>query len=427
MDTAELIRQIFLILFGNSLCLALLDRKYPLKKTLIIYGIVTAVVIALGVTIGILLGMGLFYSLYPIIVNGTTLISLFFLSKRKGLSVVFTMLTVVMICTIVTLPGFYLAQAMGWSIRTEILLKLTVAAPILLFLYRYLRPAFRHMLTVTTKGWGYLCLIPGLYYALILPNIIFFAPTLSENRKIFLTCLLALLIVIVSYGVIFALYARILHEAEMRDEQQLLQIQMRAMERHTDMLKESEKKAEMYRHDLEHYIDDIRLLIESGNTVKALHVLGSLTDRNTGVSVARYCSNTTVNAILVYYIQKAENEGITVETDCKLPEKLPMEASELAMVLANAIENAINACGRLSKDSNRFITIKIVSSPQLALEISNSYTGHIMFDRNGLPISTQPGHGLGIKSIAAFVERHNGIIEYRADDSLFRLRLLVET
>lgn len=427
MDTAELVRQIFLIMFGNSLCLTLLDRKYSLKNTLIIYGITTAAVIALGISIATLFGMGIFYSCYPIIVNGTMLVSLFFLSKRKGFTLVFTMLTVVMICTIVALPGYYLAQSMGWSIWTEILLKLIVGAPIILLLYRYLRPSYHQMLTVINRGWGYLCLIPGLYYALILPNIVFFAPILSENPRIFLTCMLALFIVIVSYGIIFAVYANLLREAAIRDEQQMLKIQMLSMERHANMLREGEKRAQIYRHDLSHYIADVKVLIESGNTEEALRALGSLTDRDQDISVPRYCDNATVNAILVYYIQKAENEGITVETDCKLPEKLPMEASELAMVLANAIENAINACGRLSKDSNRFITIKIVSSPQLALEISNSYTGHIMFDRNGLPISTQPGHGLGIKSIAAFVERHNGIIEYRADDSLFRLRLLVET
>ena len=426
MDTAELVRQIFLILFGNSLCLTLLDRKYALKKTLIIYGIVTVVVIALGISIATLFGMGIFYSLYPIIINGTMLVSLFFLSRRKGFPLVFTMLTVVMICTIVALPGFYLAQSMGWSIWVEILLKLIVGTPIILFLYRYLRPSYRQMLMVINRGWGYLCLIPGLYYALILPNIVLFAPTLPENPKIFLTCLLALFIVIVSYGVIFALYANILREAAMRDEQQLLKIQMQSMERHADMLKESEKKAQIYRHDLRHYIADIKLLIESGNTEEALRVLGSLPDREQDISVPRYCDNTTVNAILVYYIQKAEQEGITVETDCKLPEKLPLEASELAMVLANAIENAIHACGRLPKDSDRIIKIKMVSTPQFALEILNSYTGYAAFDENGLPVSTQPGHGLGTKSIATFVEKHNGILEYSADDTLFRLRLLAE-
>lgn len=130
-------------------------------------------------------------------------------------------------------------------------------------------------------------------------------------------------------------------------------------------------------------------------------------------------------AILMYYIQKAQDKGITVEADCRLPERLSMEASELAMVLANALENAIHACEKLPEERNRLIRIKIVSSPQLALEVVNSYTGKVAFDENGLPTSAEIGHGLGTKSISAFVEKHDGMIEYNADDTLFRLRMLV--
>lgn len=96
------------------------------------------------------------------------------------------------------------------------------------------------------------------------------------------------------------------------------------------------------------------------------------------------------------------------------------------MVLANAIENAIHACEKLPEDKDRFIRVKKVSSLQLALEIVNSYTGKVAFDENGLPISTETGHGLGTRSISAFVEKHDGMIEYNADDTLFRLRMLVE-
>lgn len=424
MDFAELMRQIFLILLGNSICLILLDRKYSLKKTLVIYGITTAVVIALGISILVLLGRDGFLSLYPIIINGTTLCALFYLSKRKGLPVIFTMLTVIIIATVICVPVYSLSQAVGQSILTEILLKTIIAILAIIFLYRYLRPSYLQMLAVVQRGWGYMCLIPGLFYALILPNMINNSFPV-ENQKAFLTCILALIIVIVSYGVIFTLFGRIIRESEMNDEKQLLKIQMQAMERHADLMKKNEEQVQIYRHDLRHYIANIKVLLESDNTEDALHVLDSLDEKNGSAPIPYYCGDPIINAILVYYIQKAQHEGITVETDCRLPEKLPMESSEFAAVLANAIENAFHACSEISKGRERFIRIKLLSSPQLALEITNSYTGNVVFDEKGLPVSGEIGHGLGTKSIAAFVEKHDGIIEYSADDKLFRLRLLV--
>ena len=424
MDYAELIRQIFLILLGNSICLILLDRKYSLKKTLIIYGITTAVVTALGVLILVLFGRNRFLSLYPIIVNGITLCSLFYLSKRKGFPVIFTMLTVITIATVICVPVYALVQAAGQSILTEILIKTMISIPVIVFLYRYLRPSYLQMLAVIQKGWGYMCLIPGLFYALILPNMINNSLP-AENQKAFFTCILALIIVVIAYGVIFALFGRIIRESVMRDEQQLLKIQMQAMERHADLMKENEEKVHIYRHDLRHYIANIKVLLESGNTEDALHVLGSLDEESRSTSLPYYCGDPVVNSILVYYIQKAQHEGITVETDCRLPEKLPIESSELAAVLANAIENAVHACSEIPGDRERIIRIKLISSPQLTLEITNSYSGNAVFDEKGLPVSKEIERGLGTKSIAAFVEKHDGIIEYNADDKLFRLRLLV--
>ena len=425
MDTAELVRHIFLILVGNGLCLILLDRKYSLKKTLLIYSVVTVAVIAIGTSIFILFGVNTLESLYPIIINGTTLAALFYLSKRKGFPMVFTMLTVVVICTLITLPISYLSRESGLPIWGEILLKTTASAIIIILLYRYLRPAYLEMQTMIQKGWGYLCLIPGLYYALVLPNLPYIFYANNRSQKILLTCILALFIVIAAYGIIFILLLNKIHETEMHNEQQLLNIQMQAIERQKDMLIESEEKVRIYSQDLKQYISNMQMLLESGKTEEALCVLGRYEDQDKNISAAHYCDNPIVNAILIYYLQKAEQNGIKVDIDCRLPHDLPLESLEYAMVIANAIENAINACGKVSEGRKRLIRIKIVSSPQLALEIINSYAGMVEFDENGLPVSNQIGHGLGTKSITAFVEKHDGIIEYSADDTLFRLRLLV--
>lgn len=425
MNIAQIVRLALLIITFGIMCLILLDRKFSMKKTLIIYGGFVTLSIVINALIWFLFGWRTYSILYALVTNGCSTVALFLLSKRKNFSVIFTMLTATVCTNIPATAASYIRLETGCSIWTEILIRTVVSLPIIIILYRYLRPFYLQMLTVMKKGWGYLCLIPGSYYIIVIVNSIDLPLVPEEYRPIFFNFLLALLITVVSYGVIFALFGTIIREAKMRDEGQLLKIQMQAMERHFDILKESDESVRIRHHDLRHYIAEIKVLIESGNTQEALYVLGNVEEQNENSSIPSYCNNPTVNAILAYYIQKAQHEGITVEADCRLPERLSVEPSELAMVLANAIENAINACCKLPEGVERFIRIKTVPFPQLAVEITNSYTGTVEFNENGQPVSTEIGHGLGSKSIAAFAKRHDGIVEYSTDGSLFRLRLLV--
>ena len=426
MSVAEVARLSLLILVFNSMCLVLLDRKYSLKKTLIIYSVFVAASIIVNALSWYLFGWSTFSSTYVLATNGFPTIALFILSERKGFPVIFTMLTATVFANVSATVASFFRLETGCSIWAEILIRAVIGIPLIIFLYCYFRPFYLQMLTVMKKGWAYLCLIPGLYYLIAIINSQDLYVVSSGYRMTIFNFFLSLAITVVSYGVIFALFGRVIREAQLRDEQQLLKIQMQSMERHAEMLKENDEKIQIYRHNLRNYIADAKSLLESGNVKEALRVLGSLDEsQHIRTATTYYCNNPTVNAILVYYIQKAENAGITVNMDCHLSEKIPTEASELAMVLANAIENAIHACEKISGDKERLIKIKIVSSPQLALEVTNSYTGMIEFDEKGLPLSTEIGHGWGTKSISAFVEKYDGFIEYSADNTFFRLRLLV--
>lgn len=95
------------------------------------------------------------------------------------------------------------------------------------------------------------------------------------------------------------------------------------------------------------------------------------------------------------------------------------------MVLANALENAIHACGKLSGEQEKSIAVRILHVPHLVLEVVNTYDGEVQFDNEGLPAAKESGHGIGTRSIAAFAEKYGAVIDYQADETMFRFRLLV--
>ncbi|HIY73062.1 MAG TPA: ATP-binding protein [Candidatus Intestinimonas merdavium] len=101
-----------------------------------------------------------------------------------------------------------------------------------------------------------------------------------------------------------------------------------------------------------------------------------------------------------------------------------MDEGELAIVLANALENAIHANLALPRDQ-REIRCKMVGTPGVMLELSNPCAGNIAFDSGGLPVSRQEGHGLGVQSISAFCRKNGAVCQFDLTDGWFRLRLVL--
>lgn len=275
MNIAELVRLALLIAVFGSMCLILLDRKYSLKKTLIIFGGFITASIAVNASIWLLFGWNIYLIFYAPVTNGFATIGLLFLSKRKGFPVIFNMLTATVLANFSATVASFIRLETGWSVWAEILIRIVISIPLIILLYWYLRPSYLKMLSIMKKYWGYLCLMPGLYYIIAIINTIDLSPVPSDYRRIFMNLFLSLAITAVVYGVIFTLFTRVIRETEIRDAQQLIKMQMQALERQFDILKENEEKMNIYRHDLRHYIAEIKVLIESGNTEEALCVLRS--------------------------------------------------------------------------------------------------------------------------------------------------------
>ena len=79
------------------------------------------------------------------------------------------------------------------------------------------------------------------------------------------------------------------------------------------------------------------------------------------------------------YFDQAQNQDIPVEADISLPDTLPVDEGELAIVLANALENAIHA-NLLLPTKQRKIRCRMVGTPGVMLELSNPCADDVVFD-----------------------------------------------
>ena len=136
-----------------------------------------------------------------------------------------------------------------------------------------------------------------------------------------------------------------------------------------------------------------------------------------------YCDHKILDAVLAFYLGAAKRKGIRVTTKLIFPESLPVNETDLATVLANALENAIQACERIEMP-RRYIEVKSITHPQFMLQVRNSFDGLIAFDEDGIPLTARKGHGFGTRSIAAFCKQTNTFYEFGAAENEFTLRLI---
>lgn len=168
-------------------------------------------------------------------------------------------------------------------------------------------------------------------------------------------------------------------------------------------------------------------LAGQGNYEEIQKIAGHISDVADENKVERYCENLIVNTILFKVSEQAKPFQIDLDTDVLVPKDIPVNAYELAMVLANLLENAVCAV-KDPEQGKRVIRAKIhCTVAYLLIDLENECEGNIRFDSlTGLPKSGKgAGHGLGMQSVQAFSDKLGGNIECYCEDNRFRLILFV--
>lgn len=183
------------------------------------------------------------------------------------------------------------------------------------------------------------------------------------------------------------------------------------------------KQLSIINHDRRHFNSTMRELLEAGEIEQALQVLRK--EQGATLKPTKcYCENPICNAAISHQATLAHAAHITCDFRVQIPADLEMDSLELSLVLSNLLENGITACESLPSDKAKTLQLTVMCDIQLIVELKNSYRGEIQWDENGCPTSPKAGHGVGTKSVFAFVERYGGDVVYQAANGVFSVRLL---
>ena len=293
---------------------------------------------------------------------------------------------------------------------------------VMFFLLQRFSKTYRNMLHQMSHSWGILCIIP---ITTFLATLYTFNHLQSIQPSIALILVVSLLVVCgCAYYLMYLFFERVQKENSARYEAQLSALQLSALQNRMEAVQAAENVIRTERHDLRHRLQAVSELIARGDWEAALAFLDTATKRLDEQKDVRWCRPPVLDAVFSSYFDQAKNQGILVTAKIALPNKLTVDEGALAIVVANALENAIHANLKLPQ-KQREIRCKMVGTPGIMLEISNPCSENVTFDAEGLPVAHSEGHGIGMQSIGTFCRKSGAVCQFKLADGWFQLHLVL--
>lgn len=300
----------------------------------------------------------------------------------------------------------------------------TLAADILTFLA--LLPLFsgrmRWMVekNESARAWRTMWVIPLIFLVL---TTTFYMTVGVDIRDPFLLAtyatavILLIVLLIVTYNNIFRTIQETSENARLKQNMQLLGVQA---EQYASLRRHMEETAQA-RHDFRHQLLVIRSLADRKDWEELRRYLNQYVE---SLSQDRLplALNYAVDAVAAHYMERAGKSGVKLDYSLRLPEELGMPESEFCMVLANLLENALEACLR-QKEGPRFITVQAEEMNEyIVLIVENSFDENVLRrQQDGTLLSSKrDDKGLGLASVGAIAEKYHGTLQITQKGGIFR-------
>ena len=183
-------------------------------------------------------------------------------------------------------------------------------------------------------------------------------------------------------------------------------------------LRQQESQVRQLRHDLRNHLTVIQGLLETRDTQGAIGYLEQMADSPALQGRKRFCDNETANVVLSAKAEVMEQTGITADFVVSLPKDLAVADTDLAALLGNALDNAIEG---VQNAAVKKITLRCrVDKGLFMLRLENPVGGEV---NPGLstPKADKTSHGFGLPGMREIAQRYHGTLEAEVENGRFLL------
>lgn len=414
------------LLFACALLWILMDVRFhdlsPLQKWL-----VPLVILLLAVFNHLLrlrIGENIYGKLILITLHVPTFLIFLRITKCGVIKMVFMILTALVFTAPVIIVGNLVRRlfpGVGWALLPA---NLVVYVLILLLAQFVFRKGFNYLLKYgDNRAFLLFTLVPLMYYVYI-----FAAQGVDLSSFTtpsgYMIRYLPTIEVFLFYFLLLYNYRTLSEKQQMETAQAALNQKLASAQKQIVLLGEANTRTAIYQHDMRHHMTMLSGFLAADHPQQAEEYIRKVQADVDAVIPRRFCENDTVNLLCSTFADRAEQQGVRMKVDVRVPHAVSISDTELCAVMSNGLENALRAAAVLQEPHKWIGVYSEVKHGKLLIEIKNPYAGEISV-KNGLPITDQEGHGFGCRSIRAITENNRGLCSFEPENGVFTLRVIL--
>ena len=174
-----------------------------------------------------------------------------------------------------------------------------------------------------------------------------------------------------------------------------------------------------WRHDYHNHLQVMKAHMAAGRREELQRYLDDLEQNLDKVDTYVKSGNLMADAILNSKLTLAKQRRIRVSCKAVLPGELSVEDVDLCVILGNLLDNALEACEKISEEQ-RFLRVYIAAKgAQLYISVQNSAKEELGFEERNYISSKRGNHGLGMKRVKALTDKYEGYLTLANEPGIF--------
>lgn len=198
-----------------------------------------------------------------------------------------------------------------------------------------------------------------------------------------------------------------------------------------DLLFAKQQEIRTLWHDLKHHFVVIGGFAKEDQNDKILDYLSEINKDIIEADNVVRTGNFIIDSIINQKYQYALKNDIRILVNSDLSQKLSIDSNDLCIVIANALDNSIEAVKNMTSDNpeDKIIKVNVATKNDIFIFTVINRFNEIKLGKDNKPVTTKKdciSHGLGLKSIEKTAQNYKGHMDIDIEDKIFTLSVIMK-
>lgn len=368
----------------------------------------------------LLCGESFVWKIYPVITHLPIILLLCLHFCRRFVTAIAATMTAYMCCQPAKWIGL-LVQTFTESYVVEYLIRIVVLMAVGFLVDQFMARPVSDIYSKDSRSVWIFGIVPIVYYLFDYSTTTY--ATFLGNHSVLVAEFLPFFLCVIHLIFCVVYYREYEQKADAERNEQILRITTEQQSREVETIRRSSHEIRLLRHDMRLFLNTLLLCIEEDDKQTARKMISGYADMVDKTVLQYYCQNETINYVLSDFAERCRSNGISFQLTIE-PDVDPPNEILFVTILANTLDNALNAQKELPK-SKRCIKLMLKNSDgKLLLAVKNPFWKRpVIVD--GMLVSEKKGHGYGTQSIRYMTEHLGGKCLFSIKDDQFIVQVVI--